>query len=464
MTATEQKSPLTGNKMGVMPVGKLLFNMALPMIASMLVQALYNVIDSVYISRFSESAVTALGLAFPVQNVQIGFGVGIGVGVNSVLSKSLGEGNQERADRVAGNGIFLSLAATALFILFALFGARPYYAMQNASAQILESGTAYTQICTLFTAGIFFEILFERMLQATGRTTHTMLTQGLGAIVNIVLDPVFIFGVDWLGIPAMGAAGAAIATVAGQWAAALLALFFNLKYNPDVHLSLRNILPRADILKPILTVGVPAIIMNSISSVMNFSINQILMGFNGIGETATGVFSIYYKLQSFFFMPLFGLNNATISIVAFNFGAQKPERITKALKVATGTALCFMIAGCLAFELIPQVLLGIFALSDSFMALGKVALRIIALHFPLAAICIALSASFQALGNGMYSTITSLFRQLIALLPAAYLLSLTGDVNHVWWAFPIAEVVSLAATLFFFNRIYRQKVKPLFRN
>jgi putative MATE family efflux protein len=464
MTATEQKSPLTGNKMGVMPIGKLLFNMALPMIASMLVQALYNVIDSVYISRFSESAVTALGLAFPVQNVQIGFGVGIGVGVNSILSKSLGEGNQERADRVAGNGIFLSLAATALFILFALFGARPYYAMQHASAQILESGTAYTQICTLFTAGIFFEILFERMLQATGRTTHTMLTQGLGAIVNIVLDPVFIFGVDWLGIPAMGAAGAAIATVAGQWAAALLALFFNLKYNPDVHLSLKNILPRADILKPILTVGVPAIIMNSISSVMNFSINQILMGFDGIGETATGVFSIYYKLQSFFFMPLFGLNNATISIVAFNFGAQKPERITKALKVAVGTALCFMIAGCLAFELIPQVLLGIFALSDSFMALGKVALRIIALHFPLAAICIALSASFQALGNGMYSTITSLFRQLIALLPAAYLLSLTGDVNHVWWAFPIAEVVSLIATLFFFNRIYRQKVKPLFHD
>ncbi len=464
MTATEQKTPLTGNKMGIMPVGKLLFNMALPMIASMLVQALYNVVDSIYISRFSESAVTALGLAFPVQNVQIGFGVGIGVGVNSMLSKSLGEGNQERADRVAGNGIFLNLVATALFILFGLFGARPYYAMQHASAEILESGTAYTRICTLFTAGIFFEILFERMLQATGRTTHTMLTQGLGAIVNIVLDPVFIFGVDWLGIPAMGAAGAAIATVAGQWAAALLALFFNLKYNPDVHLSLKNILPRADILKPVLTVGVPAIIMNSISSVMNFSINQILMGFDGIGETATGVFSIYYKLQSFFFMPLFGLNNATISIVAFNFGAQKPERITKALKVATGTALCFMIAGCLAFELIPHVLLSIFELSDSFMALGVTALRIIGLHFPLAAICIALSASFQALGNGMYSTITSLFRQLIALLPAAYLLSLGGDVNNVWWAFPIAEVVSLAATLFFFNRIYRQKVQPLFRN
>ena len=454
-------NPLAENKMGVMPVGKLLFNMALPMIASMLVQALYNVIDSVYISRYSEAAVTALGLAFPVQNVQIGFAVGIGVGINSVLSKSLGEGSREQADRVAGNGIFLSLVATALFILFGLFGTQPYYQMQHASSEILESGIAYTRICTIFTAGIFFEILFERMLQATGRTTHTMITQSLGAIVNIALDPVFIFGVEWLGIPAMGAAGAAIATVAGQWAAALLALFFNIKFNPDVHLSFKNILPRMDILKPVLTVGVPAIVMNSISSVMNFSMNQILMGFEAVGETATGVFSIYYKLQSFFFMPLFGLNNATISIVAFNYGARKPERIIGALKVAVGTALAFMIAGTLAFELIPQVLLGIFELSDTFLELGKTALRIIAIHFPVAAVCIALGASFQALGNGIYSTVTALCRQLVALLPAAYLLSLSGNIDAVWWSFPIAEVVSLIATLFFFVRIYRQKVKPM---
>ena len=461
-TMQETKTnPLAENKMGVMPVGKLLFNMALPMIASMLVQALYNVVDSVYISRYSEAAVTALGLAFPVQNVQIGFGVGIGVGINSMLSKTLGEGNRDRADRVAGNGIFLSLVATALFVLFGLFGAAPYYQMQHASSEILTNGIAYTKICTLFTAGIFFEILFERMLQATGRTAHTMLTQGLGAIFNIALDPVFIFGVEWLGIPSMGAAGAAVATVAGQFAAALLALFFNLKYNPDVRLSLKNILPQMDILKPVLVVGVPAIIMNSISSVMNFSMNQILMSFEGVGETATGVFSIYYKLQSFFFMPLFGLNNATISIVAFNYGARKPDRIIQTLKVATGTALVFMIAGTLAFELIPQVLLGIFELSDTFMELGKTALRIIGIHFPVAAVCIVLGASFQALGNGIYSTITALCRQLVALLPAAYLLSLTGDVNAVWWSFPIAEVVSLVATLYYFARIYRQKVKPM---
>ena len=452
---------LRENKMGVMPIGKLLVNMALPMIMSMLVQALYNVVDSIYISRYSESAVTALGLAFPVQNVQIGFAVGIGVGVNSLLSKSLGEGNRDRADRTAGNGIFLALIATAIFILFGLFGVRPYYQMQGASQEIVDSGISYSRICCIFTAGIYFEILFERMLQATGRTLHTMITQGVGAVVNIVLDPVFIFGVDALGIPAMGAAGAAVATVLGQWMAAILALIFNLKLNPDVHLSMKNILPRADVIRPILTVGVPSMIMNSVSSVMNFSINQILLGFQGVGEIATGVFSIYYKLQSFFFMPLFGLNNATISIVAYNYGARNPQRITKTLKIACGVALCFMTMGMLAFTLVPQLLLGIFELSPTFMELGKTALRIIGLHFPLAAICIALGASFQALGNGSYSTITSLCRQMVALLPAAYLLSLSGDVNTVWWAFPIAELVSLVATSFFFLRIYRQKIKPM---
>ena len=453
---------LRENKMGVMPIGKLLANMAVPMILSMLVQALYNVVDSIYISRYSESAVTALGLAFPVQNVQIGFAIGIGVGVNSLLSKSLGEGNQKRADQAAGNGIFLALIATALFVLFGLFGARPYYQMQGASSEIVESGIAYTSICCIFTLGIYFQVLFERMLQSTGRTLHTMITQSVGAVINIVMDPIFIFGVDALGIPAMGAAGAAIATVLGQWMSALLGLIFNLKLNPDVHLSLKNILPKGDVIRPILTVGVPSMIMNSVSSVMNFSMNQILLGFPTVGEIATGVFSIYYKLQSFFFMPLFGLNNATISIVAFNYGARNPKRITKTLKIACATALSIMLLGFLAFAIVPGVLLSIFNLSDTFVELGKVALRTISFHFPLAAICIALGASFQALGNGMYSTITSLLRQMVALLPAAFLLSLSGNVNLVWWAFPIAEVVSLSATLFFFARIYRKKIKPLY--
>ncbi len=458
------ESPLQENKMGVMPVGKLLVNMAVPMILSMLVQALYNVVDSIYISMYSQDAVTALGLAFPVQNVQIGCAVGIGVGVNSVLSKSLGEGDREKANLVAGNGIFLGLVATFIFMLFGAFGTDFYYNMQTQNQAILTNGIQYTRICCVFTLGIYFEVLFERMLQATGRTMHTMITQGVGAIVNIVLDPVFIFGVPALNIPAMGGAGAAIATVMGQWAAAALALVFNIKYNPDVQLRLKNIRPKMAIVKPIMAIGVPSIVMNCVSSVMNFSMNQILLGFKNVGETATAVFSIYYKLQSFFFMPLFGLNNATISIVAYNYGARKPDRIKKILKLAVGGALCFMIAGLLAFELLPGVLLSIFNLSGTFMALGKTALRIIAIHFPIAAVCIALGASFQALGNGIYSTITSLCRQLVVLLPAAYLLSLSGDVNMVWWAFPIAELMSLAATLFFFNRIYRQKVKPLYEN
>lgn len=448
--------------MASMPIGKLLINMAAPMILSMLVQALYNVVDSVYISRYSQDAVTALGLAFPVQNVQIGFAVGIGVGVNSMLSKSLGEGDREKADRVAGNGVFLAAVATVVFMLFGFFGTNFYYSVQTENNAILENGISYTSICCIFTGGVFFELLFERMLQATGRTTYTMITQGVGALINIVLDPVFIFGVQWLGIPAMGAGGAAIATVLGQWVAAGLAFFFNCRFNPDVHLSLSACKPDGHIIRPVMAIGIPSIIMNSVSSVMNFSINQILLSFGKvIGETATAVFSIYYKLQSFFFMPLFGLNNASISIVAFNYGARDPKRITKTLRLAVTVAVCFMLLGLLTFELIPHVLLGIFDLDDMFMELGKVAMRIIAIHFPIAAVSIALGASFQALGNGMYSTITSLCRQLLVLLPAAYLLSLSGSVDAVWWAFPIAEVVSLIATLIFFNRIYRRKIKLL---
>lgn len=460
----QNASPLQENKMGVMPVGKLLINMAVPMILSMLVQALYNVVDSIYISRYSQDAVTALGLAFPVQNVQIGIAVGIGVGVNSVLSKSLGEGNREKANLVAGNGIFLALVATGIFILFGTFGTKFFYHVQTDNAVILENGIAYTSICCIFTLGIYFEILFERMLQATGRTFHTMLTQGVGAIINIALDPIFIFGVPALNIPAMGAAGAAIATVAGQWGAAALALFFNLKFNPDIQLHLRNILPKKEIVKPVLSVGVPSMVMNSVSSVMNFSMNQILLGFPGVGNAATGVFSIYYKLQSFFFMPLFALNNATISIVAYNYGARNPQRIKQTLKLAIGGALVFMLSGLLVFELLPDALLSIFALDQTFVSIGIPALRTIALHFPLAAIGIALGASFPALGNGFYSTITSLCRQMLALLPAAYLLSLSGNVHAVWWAFPIAEVISLTATALCFIRVYRKKIKPLEQN
>ena len=448
---------LKENKMGIMPVGKLLVNMALPMIISMIVQALYNVVDSIYVSQISESAVTALSLAFPVQNMQIGFATGIGVGINSLLSKSLGEKNQEAANRTAGNGMILMFIVTVAFMLFGIFGVRPYFEMQSTVAETVEGGIAYTEICCLFVLGSFMQILSERLLQATGRTMLTMVTQAAGAITNIILDPVFIFG--WFGIPAMGVAGAAVATVIGQWVGALLGLYFNEKHNPDVQFGWRYAKLDKNIVGGILTVGIPSIIMNGIGSVMNFGMNQILQGFT---ETATSVFGIYFKLQSFFFMPLFGINGATISIIAFNYGARKPERIVKTLKLACVSALALMTTGLLVFQFAPDLLLGMFNPSDAFLEIGRSCLRTISWCFPVAAVSIALGASFQAMGNGIYSTITSLCRQMLVLLPAAYLLSLTGNVNMVWLAYPIAEVASALATCFFFLRIYRQKIKPLF--
>lgn len=447
---------LQENKMGVMPIGKLLLNMALPMIISMLVQALYNIVDSVYVSQVSESAVTALSLAFPVQNMQIGFAVGTGVGINSILSQNLGRRDAEAVNRTAGNGLLLMLINAAIFLIFGIFGVGPYYRMQSTVAETVNGGIAYTSICTIFALGSFLQIYNERLLQSTGRTTHSMITQASGAVINILLDPVFIFGM--FGIPAMGVAGAAVATVIAQWISAIMGFYINFRFNQDVHLALRYVKPDGKIIRDVLTVGIPSIIMNGIGSVMNFGMNQIFQSFQ---ETATGVFGIYYKLQSIFFMPLFGLNGATISIIAFNYGARKPKRIVETLKIACGTALVFMLLGLAAFQLIPEVLLGIFNPSDEFLRIGIKALRIISIHFPVASVCIIMGACFQALGNGIYSTLVSLCRQLIALLPTAYLLSLSGDVNMVWWAFPIAEVVSAVVTTFLFLRLYRQKIAPL---
>lgn len=452
-----QKETLQENKMGVMPVGKLLVNMALPMIISMLVQAFYNIVDSVYVSQVSESAVTALSLAFPVQNMQIGFAVGVGVGVNALLSQSLGRKDQESVNWAAGQGVFLALVATALFMLFGFFGVRPYYTMQSTVAETVEGGIAYTSICCIFTVGVFIQVLCERLLQATGRAMQTMILQGTGAIINIILDPVFIHG--WWGMPKMGVAGAAVATVIGQCTGAVLGIYLNLRHNPEVQLHVKFMKPNWKVIAPILEVGIPSVVMNGIGSVMNFGMNQILQGFN---EVATGVFGIYYKLQSLFFMPLFGINNATISILAYNYGARKPKRIVHTLKLATAVAVCIMLVGLAVFQLFPQALLGIFNPTEEFLAIGVKALRILCLPFPVAAICISLGASFQALGKGSYSTVVSLCRQLIVLLPVAYLLSLTGSVDNVWWSFPIAEVMSALVTGLLFAKLYRQKVKPLF--
>ena len=467
MSDVKTAPDLRENKMRTMPIGRLLFTMALPLAMSMLVQALYNVVDSIYVAGYSESAVTALSLAFPIQNLQIGCATGVAVGMNSLLSKSLGQGNQERANRAAGNGITLTFIMILLFMVFGAFGAKAYYAMQPISAETAQGGTEYTAICCVFTLGIFIEILGERLLQASGRTIYTMYTQGTGALMNIILDPLFIYGNEALGIPSMGVAGAAVATVIGQWVAAIMAVIFNLKCNPDVQFALKYLLPDWKVVKKILAVGVPSMIMMAIGSVMNFGMNQIFLGFPEIGETASGVFGVYFKLQSFFLMPLFGLNNASISILAYNYGARQPRRITNTLKLAVGAALGVMLLGLAIFQIFPEALMSIFSTSEEaknghFVQIGISALRIVSFHFPLAAVGIALSASFQALGNGIYATITSLCRQLIVLLPAAYLLSLTGDVHAVWWAFPIAEVVSLTVTLILFARIYRQRIKPMY--
>ena len=451
------------NKMHTMPVGKLLFNMALPLAISMLVQAFYNVVDSIYVSQISESAVTSLSLAFPIQNLMIGCATGSAVGMNALFSKSLGEHNHEKANKTAGNGILASLAMAAMFVIFGVLGAEGYYAMQSDVPETISGGAAYVGICCIWCLGIFAEILGERLLQASGRTIYTLFTQGTGAILNILLDPVFIFGCAPLGIAPMGIAGAAVATVTGQWVAAVLALCFNLTKNPDVQLAPKYLEFDWPIMKKIMTVGIPSIVMMAIGSVMNFGMNQIFLSFQEYGETAAGVFGIYFKLQSFVFMPLFGINNAAISIIAYNYGACQPKRITGTLKCSLTAAMTIMLLGTAAFQLIPDQLLGIFHPSSTFLELGQSALRIVSLHFPMAAVGIALGASFQAMGTGIYSTITSLMRQIVVLLPSAFLLSLTGDVHNVWWAFPISEVISLLTTLFFYSRIYRNLIKPLYQ-
>ena len=479
MNLSENRLPDTrDNKMRTMPIGKLLFTMALPLALSMLVQAFYNVVDSYFVSLISTDAVTALSFAFPIQNLQIGCATGIAVGMNSLLSKSLGEGNREQANQAAGTGILLTLLLIMVFMVFGFVGVKPYYSVFGANAHTTNYGIAYTTICSVFTLGIFVEILGERLLQASGRTVYTLFTQGTGAVLNIILDPIFILGSEGLAevlgirlpfyVPRMEVAGAAVATVIGQWVAAIMAVIFNFTKNPDVSFSLRYLKLKKDVVRKILAVGIPSMIMMAIGSVMNFCMNQIFMGFKDTyGQTPATVFGIYFRLQSFFLMPLFGINNASISIVAYNYGARQPKRITKTLKLALGAAMVIMLLGLTVFQLFPDVLMGIFGSAEDakdLVQLGISALRIVSIHFPIAAVGIALGASFQALGNGIYSTITSLCRQLVVLVPAAYLLSLTGNVDAVWWSFPLAEVASAALTVIFFARIYRQKVKPMIEN
>lgn len=449
-------SPKNENKMGYMPIGKLLFSMALPMILSMLVQALYNVVDSIFVAQINENALTAVSLAFPIQNLMISFASGTGVGINALLSRSLGEKNFDRADKAANTGILLNLITCVGFALFGLLASRFYFSIQTSDQEIIAYGHQYMSIICIFSIGMFLQISFERLLQSTGKTFFTMITQGTGAIINIILDPILIFG--YFGLPKMGVAGAAAATVIGQIIAMLLGIFFNLTKNHEIHIGGKKLKLHRQTAASIYQVGIPSIIMMSIGSVMTFGMNKILLMFS---STAAAVFGVYFKLQSFFFMPVFGLNNGMVPIVAFNLGARNKKRIMRTIKLSVIAACCMMLTGLLVFQLFPDILLELFNASEEMMEIGCAALRTISWSYILAGFCIVCSSVFQALGNGVYSLIVSVCRQLLVILPVSYFLAVNFGLTIVWWAFPIAELVSLTLSLLLFGKIYRDKIAVL---
>ena len=445
------------NKMGVMPVGRLLFSMSLPMMISMLVQALYNVVDSMFVARISEAALTALSMAFPVQNLMIAVAAGLGVGLNAVLSRALGAKDEKGVNRAATSGILLLTISAGLFVIGGLTVVEPFFRAQTDIAEIVSSGVVYTRIVMVGSLGLFMQILFERLLQSTGRTMLTMISQATGAIINLILDPVFIFGL--LGMPKMGVAGAALATLIGQWVAAAMGLIMNIRMNPEVSISMKGFRVHGATVRRILAIGVPSVIMQSIGSVMTFLMNQILIAFS---STAVAVFGVYFKLQSFVFMPIFGLNNGTVPIVAYNYGARRPDRMTRAIRYSIVTAMSIMVAGTLLFQAIPDKLLAIFDASEEMLRIGVPALRIISLSFPIAGFCIGCGSVFQALGYSVYSMIVSLVRQLFVLIPCAYLIGrVTGNVTMIWWAFVVAELFSLLLSSFFYRRINERVIKAM---
>lgn len=435
---------LRENKMGTMPENQLLLSMAVPMMISMLVQALYNIVDSIFVSRICEDALTAVSMAFPWQNIVIAIAVGFGVGINALLSRALGQKNAERVNQVAVNGLLLALLSYLLVLVAGLLGIRAYMRTQTDIETIVNYGITYLNICILCSFGVFVEITFERFLQATGRTVYSMITQLTGAITNIILDPILIFGL--LGFPKLGIAGAAWATVIGQCVGAVVAVTLNHFKNPEVHLRLRHIRPNGRLMGEITAISIPSIIMSCISSLTCFVMNMILIAYS---STAVAVFGVYFKLQSFVFMPVFGLNNGMVPIIAYNYGAQKPDRIHKTIRLGMAYAVAIMAVGLLVFQLIPKQLLLMFDASDAMLGIGAPALRIMSLAFVFAGVGIASSSACQAFGYSVYSMLISIARQIVVLIPAAYLLSLTGVLRSIWFAFPIAEIVSLFLSLFF---------------
>jgi putative MATE family efflux protein len=444
------------NKMGIMPINRLLLSMSIPMMISMAVQALYNVVDSLFVARIGEDALTAVSLAFPVQNVMISLAVGTAVGVNAVLSRSLGEKNQAEANNAANNGIFLAFVCYLLCLAFGLFFVRPYFAIQTGIEPILNYGYDYLSVVTIFSFAVFAQIIFERLLQSTGMTFYTMITQGTGALVNIILDPIMIFGL--FGFPALGVRGAAIATVIGQAAGFGLALFFNIRFNHHIQINLRGFRPNWTTIKNIYKVGAPSIVMMTIGSVMTFGMNKILLA---VSSTAAAVFGVYFRLQSFIFMPVFGLNNGIVPIVAFNYGARNKARIVRTIKVSMAYATGIMVIGVLIFQFLSRELLLLFNASPTMMDIGIHALPVISWSFLGAGFCIVSGTIFQSLFASHLSMIVSVTRQLVVLLPVAWLLARIGGLNLVWWSFPIAEIASVVFTAVFLRKLYINRIKPL---
>ena len=444
------------NIMGTQPINRLLPSMAFPIMLSMLVQALYNVVDSVFVSWVSEEALTAVSLAFSLQNMMIAVGVGTGVGVNAMLSKSLGEKNQRRANATAENGIFLSACSFVVFLVIGLTCIKPYFYAQTSDDAIALQGIRYLSVCCIFSLGLFTQTMGEKLLAATGRTQLSMISQLVGAVVNIILDPIFIFG--YCGEALSGTTGAAVATVIGQFCGAGMTLYFNTRKNPDIQLDFKGFRPSAKAIGRIYAVGLPSIAMQCVGSLMTFGMNLILMAFS---STAVAVFGVYFKLQSFVFMPIFGLNNGMVPIISYNYGARRPERVKKTIRLAVCYAEGIMVLGFCIFEFFPGQVLGLFSASQAMLTIGIPAMRIICLHFLLAGTSIVLSSVFQALGNGLFSLIVSVCRQLFVLLPAAWLLAQTGNVNNVWWAFLIAEIVSVLMSLAFYAHINKTIIVPL---
>lgn len=443
-----------------MPENKLLLNMALPMILSMLIQACYNIVDSYFVAKLSEDALNAVSLAFPVQNLMIAVSVGTGVGINALLSRSLGQKDQERANRTAMNGVMLEVVSGLVFTVLGLTCARLFYTIQTDIPGIVEYGADYLTIIAGCSMGIFLSVACERLVQATGRTVYAMVIQGTGSVINLILDPILIFGL--FGFPRMEVAGAAVATVTGQMIGGLVGLYLSLTHNPELQMSVAGLRPSREIIKGIYSVGLPSIIMQSIGSVMVFGMNQILIAFTA---TATAVFGIYFKLQSFIFMPVFGLNNGMVPIVAYNYGAQKPERITRTVKLAMAYAVGIMAVGFALFQLFPDVFLSLFEAegedAGDLLTIGVPALRIISFHFLVAGICVVSMSVFQALGHGVLSLIVAIVRQLIVLLPTAFLLSRLGGLDVVWWAFPAAETIAVMLCLLFLFRVFQKEIIPM---